>query len=291
MSIAAIDDILAYLNRHEFHGEADGGDHPLHTGGDRVQARYADFHLGSLFQPIVDLDQEQPAAYEALLSVNTAAGPAALGSALSPEAIFHRTADVAGITYIDRLARTLHALNFLVQHLRGALHLNVHPHHLLAVDADHGRVFEGILRQCGLAPEQIVLEVAEHAIRDKQRLRHAIAGWQERGYRIAIDNFGRGHTQLARVLNLAPDIVKLDRRLLLAAELHPRQRQTLAELSIRAGVRDIQVIATGIETRAQLAMVRELRIGLGQGFLLGVPAADASAAAPARQRRVIAFAG
>lgn len=277
MNTEAVGDLLAYLNQREFtDGGGDRGDRPLYADGERIHARYAGWRLDTLFQPIVDLNEGDAIGHEALLRVHTPNGT------LAPEVLFQQRADVAGITYLDRLARTLHALNFLVRELRGALHLNVHPHHLLAVSTDHGRVFEGILRQCGLAPEQIVLEVAEHAIREKQRLRHAIAAWQGKGYRIAIDNFGCGHTQLARVLNLAPDIIKLDRRLLSAAELQPRSRQTLAELSIRAGVRDIRVIATGIETAAQLALVKELRFGLGQGFLLGMPAADGTAAvAPA----------
>ena len=280
MNTEAVGDLLAYLNQREF---ADGGgDSPLYADRERIHARYAGRRLDTLFQPIVDLDEGDAIGHEGLLRVHTP------GGTLAPEILFQQRADIAGITYLDRLARTLHALNFLVLELRGALHLNVHPHHLLAVSADHGHVFEGILRQCGLAPEQIVLEVAEHAVREKQRLRHAIAAWQAKGYRIAIDNFGRGHSQIARVLNLAPDIIKLDRRLLPAAEHHPRSRQPLAELSIRAGVRDIRVIATGIETAAQLALVRELRFGLGQGFLLGVPAADGNAA-PAP--RFTSFAG
>ena len=76
------------------------------------------------------------------------------------------------MVHFDRLCRTLHALNFLAQQRStgGFLQVPVHPRHR-AVPNQHSLVYEAaILKRCGLAPEDIVLELdradARHAARN-----------------------------------------------------------------------------------------------------------------------------
>jgi EAL domain-containing protein (putative c-di-GMP-specific phosphodiesterase class I) len=165
----------------------------------------------------------------------------------------------------------LHSLNYLLQGAKGLLNLNVHPHHLLAVSADHGRVFEGILRQCGLETRNIVLEIPEYAVSEKKRLADAVAAWQGKGYRIAIDNIGRESAQISRVRKLKPDYLKIDSVLINAALRDIRQRRVLAKVVLTAAEDKTTVIATGIETHAQLDLLHELKIEIAQGFLFGKP--------------------
>jgi EAL domain-containing protein (putative c-di-GMP-specific phosphodiesterase class I) len=276
-SAEAVGDIITYLNRREFESAAsasDGAhDRPLYSEGQCIHADYAGLRLSSLFQPIVHIDAETSSigGYEALLSARTIAGATPPGPALSPQSIFALPRDRTEIIALDRMARTLHALNFLVQGHDTDLHLNVDPHHLVAVTADHGQVFEQILRQCGLDPTAIVLEVPEHCIRDKTRLRAAIASWQSRGYRIAIDNFSHPQ-QLQRVLALEPDSVKLARELLQGATQNGRQRKTLEQLVEGIRSAGVAIIASGIETAAQYDLACKLGITSLQGFFLGRPA-------------------
>jgi EAL domain-containing protein (putative c-di-GMP-specific phosphodiesterase class I) len=278
-SAEAVGDIITYLNRREFEATASAPnvahDRPLYSEGQRIHADYASLRLGSLFQPIVHIGEDMPSigGYEALLAAHRDSGPAQLGSALSPQSIFALPHDRSGIIALDRLARTLHALNFLVQGRDADLHLNVDPHHLAAVTADHGQVFEQILRQCGLDPTAIVLEVPEHCIRDKVQLRSAIASWQSRGYRIAIDNFSQPQ-QLQRVLALEPDSIKLGRGMLQGATQNNRQRKTLDQLVAGMQSAGVEIIASGIETAAQYDLACKLGIASLQGFLLGRPAQD-----------------
>ncbi|HEY3697966.1 MAG TPA: EAL domain-containing protein, partial [Spongiibacteraceae bacterium] len=210
-STDTVSGIIDYLNQHDLRAaNSDWRERPLYIDEDGVNASYAGFKLGSLFQPIVthDKDRAHVVAYEALLAVHAASG-SPLHSVIEPEALFLSQPGNKEITLLDRLARTLHALNFLLQDVDGALHLNVHPLHVLAVSADHGLVFEKILRQCGLEPTSITLEIPEHHIRDKHSLHVAIREWQSRGYKIAIDQFGEKHFTLERVLELEPNVIKL----------------------------------------------------------------------------------
>lgn len=281
-SVDALSEIIAYLNLREFSGEScgngsvDGGDpaHPLYARENRVNARYANFDLASRLQPIVQLEDDSISAHEAFLQAQTPAGIVAIGRALAPENLFALPRDIGGITYLDRLTRTLHALNFLLQDTAGDLHLNVHPHHLLAVTGDHGRVFEAILQQCGLAPANIVLEVQEHSIRDRQKLARAIAAWQSRGYRIAVDNFGRDHLQIDRVLKLRPDLIKLDGSLLHECAASSQRAHVVKFIAESARATGIELIATGIETPQQRQLAEQIGARFGQGYLLGRPALD-----------------
>lgn len=275
-STEAVDDIINYLNRREFGSNLSpaGGAHdrPLYSTGQYIHADYAGLRLGSLFQPIIAAGGDATiVGFEALLAAETVSGFTPLGTALAPQSIFALPHSREEIIALDRLARTLHALNFLVQDQGADLHLNVDPHHLVAVNGDHGQVFEQILRQCGLDPTAIILEVPEHRIRDKTRLRTAIASWQSRGYRIAIDNFEQT-TQWQRVLGLNPDFVKLDRKLLQDATGNNRQRDAIERFIGRARTAGIAVIATGIESSAQYDLACEVGATRLQGFLLGRPA-------------------
>jgi EAL domain-containing protein (putative c-di-GMP-specific phosphodiesterase class I) len=182
--------------------------------------------------------------------------------------------DAQDIVYFDRLVRTLHALNFLTQDAAGDLHLNVDAQHLLAVSANHGQVFEQILRQCGLLPERIVLEIPEHAIRDKDRLREAVAAWQSRRYRIAIDGFGRDHAQLTQVLALRPDVLKIDGSFWLRQLRTVAARQKLLDTLDRISDRGIAVILDGCDDAATHEVIALSGIPLSvavQGNRSGAP--------------------
>lgn len=246
----SVRELLTWLNRSEFARSpaTAEGDTPLFIDGNAVHASYAGLRLDSLFVPIVK--GSRVIAHEATLAIASPQFDAAhlLEAGCSD--------DAEETTYFDRLARTLHTLNFLAQNAEGDLHLNVGAKHILAVAANHGQVFEQIIRQCGLSPERIVLEIPEHAIRDQGRLRDAIAAWQSRRYRIAIDDFGKKHAQLARVLALRPDVLKVERNfwLRLQHDVAARQKwQTLLDSTYERGV---AVIVTGVDSAALHNLIR-----------------------------------
>ncbi len=269
---AVLAEVLSYLNTREFSraGSKKSEKETLFTKHDRIRAHYASFELDSLFQPVFDFKKRKVIGHEALLASVSSGGVSMVGNVLTPQRVFTLAAN-EDITFIDRLARTLHSLNYLLQGAKGLLHLNVHPHHLLAVSMDHGRVFEGILRQCGLETRNIVLEIPEYAVPEKKRLADAVSAWQQKGYRIAIDNVGREQAQISRIRKLKPDYLKIDSKLIHAALNDVRQRRVLAKVVQTAKEDNIAVIAAGIETHAQLDLLHELAIEIAQGFIFGRP--------------------
>ena len=91
------------------------------------------------------------------------------------------------------------------------------------------------------------------------------------GIFLAVDDLGAGHSNLKRVLDLEPRIVKLDRALVTGLDKHRRQ-QTLVRHVVRLCVElGAEVVAEGIETYDELSAVVDSGAHYAQGYLLGRP--------------------
>jgi EAL domain-containing protein (putative c-di-GMP-specific phosphodiesterase class I) len=240
----------------------------LHFEDMGVSGRYGGLHLRSAFQPLLSAADLSPRAHEALLRATMDDG-----RPVPPPQAFRIPKKPEDIVFLDRLCRTVHAFNFAVQAGEGdVLYLNVDGRHLLNVEGGtHGRTFETLLAHCGLGPSQIVLEILESDISDDRRLIAAVAAYQERGYRIAIDDFGCSHSNFDRLWKLTPDIVKLDRGLILQSVANRRAGTILPKLVDMMHDLGAQVVCEGIETEEQHRMVVEAGTDMVQGFLYARP--------------------
>jgi diguanylate cyclase (GGDEF)-like protein len=136
------------------------------------------------------------------------------------------------------------------------------------------QILINMLRAVGLAPERAVLEVTERqGVDDFDRLRHSLAACQSAGFRVAVDDVGAGNSGLRLLSQVRFDIVKIDLSLVQAGARRDASLEVLrsvADLATRWGAK---AVAEGIETPAQLRMVRSLGLSEGQGYLLGRPTA------------------
>jgi EAL domain-containing protein (putative c-di-GMP-specific phosphodiesterase class I) len=223
--------------------------------------------LKSAFQPIYDSEAGDLFGHEALLRPS-------LGDvqAISPEFAFSYAEQAGSLVKFDRVCRTLHVLNFKqIYQDNGYLFLNVHPNLLISVNA-HGKVFERILHHHSVPTERVVIEIQENIVEQEKLLSDAIDNYRERGYRIAIDGFGKKHSNLDRLWKLSPEFVKLDISLIQEAEHNPRIRKIIPGLI--GIIRDLgaQPVIKGIETQTQLDIAIEAGSTLLQGYFLGKPA-------------------
>ena len=126
------------------------------------------------------------------------------------------------------------------------------------------------LRECGL--DRVVVELTErHAVVSYPELNAALAPYRADGLRVAVDDTGAGWAGLQHVLELEPDYLKLDAVLTRAVDRSPRQQAMVSALVTFAGRTGAQVVAEGVETRAELDTLTGLGVELAQGFLLGRP--------------------
>lgn len=249
-------DLIRYFNVADTTGES-----TLYLDGKRAAAWHGGLHIGSLFQPIVDLRLERVVGHQAMLVARRQDG-----TAVSAEAAYAACETAESVVHFDRLCRTLHALNFLAQQqlAGGYLQLAVHPRHLLAVQNQHGLVYEAILKRCGLAPQDIVLRIDAALVDDHGRLDAALGNYRQRGYRLALA--GQAKAELA----LAPDIVQLPG---LPADRPRLPAGRLLEL-------------TGVDSGQIYEHASAAGIDLAQGALFGSPQPDCR---PTHDKRGVAY--
>jgi len=244
----------------------DSDDYRVEVHEGDIQGRFIGLKLKSTFQPIYDLSKNLTFGFEALLKAEDSKA-----GSIAPLKAFEQ-AEIAGqLIKFDRVCRTLHTLNFLnLPPGRGRLFLNVHPQLLVTVNS-HGKVFERVLQNHALPTSGVVIEIPENAIHQEGLLEYAIKNYRERGYKIAIDNFGRDHSNLERLWRLSPDFVKFHGSVIRQAETDSRLQKVLPKLiDIVHDLGGIAIVE-GVETESQLELAKDSGASLAQGYWLGHP--------------------
>lgn len=128
----------------------------------------------------------------------------------------------------------------------------------------------GLLARDQFPASSLCVEMTEILLEDPAAA-FAIAELRRQGVHVALDDFGMGYTSLSRLRALPVDIVKLDRSFLEPGEYDPHRASFIGAVINLAHAAGLSVVAKGIETPAELAIVAEAGVDTVQGFLLGVP--------------------
>ena len=129
------------------------------------------------------------------------------------------------------------------------------------------------LAETGLAADRLVIEITESSLLEINVARPAVERLSELGVRVAIDDFGTGYSALSYLARLPIDLVKIDRSFVVALEHGGPEAAIAAAIITLSKQLGLTTIGEGIETAAQLEQLAALGCDLGQGFLLGRPAA------------------
>jgi len=143
-----------------------------------------------------------------------------------------------------------------------------------------------LLAQSGLDPKRLTLEITEQSlIGDFETCALALETLASDGVQVALDDFGTGYSNFRALKALPLDTLKLDRSLVRDIAADPRDRAIVTAMIAMARALDMKVIAEGIESDAQLAILAAGGCDLFQGFLRSGPvsAADFAALAGADQ--------
>lgn len=132
------------------------------------------------------------------------------------------------------------------------------------------RLMEMVL---GAPADRLIVELTEHAeIADYPGFNGAVKGLRECGVRLAVDDAGAGFASLRHILDVRPEIIKLDMTLTRHIHRDAARRALASALADFAVNLDADVIAEGIEVQEELDELLALGIEYGQGYLLGRPA-------------------
>jgi EAL domain-containing protein (putative c-di-GMP-specific phosphodiesterase class I) len=227
------------------------------TGAARVQIAgiIAERAFHPVFQPIIDLGTGLTVGFEALTR---------FANGDRPDQVFS-DAVKAGIG-AELEAATLRAAVRYAAFLPADawLSLNVSPSFLGAY-AELAEILAGRNRP-------ITLEITEHdLIDDYPRLHDAMRALGS-DVRLAVDDAGAGVANFRHLVNLRPDLVKIDAGLIRGVEADVSRQALIVGLVHFAEVSGAQVLAEGVETELELDTVKRLGVTLAQGYLLARPA-------------------
>ncbi|MEX8495891.1 putative bifunctional diguanylate cyclase/phosphodiesterase, partial [Sphaerotilus sp.] len=129
-----------------------------------------------------------------------------------------------------------------------------------------------LLAEHGLDPSRFVIELTESALMaDPESAHQQLRQIKQAGLRVSIDDFGTGHSSLSCLRRYPLDELKIDRSFIADLEHSTRDLEVLRSILNLSRALDLDIVVEGVETRGQLALLRELDCQVAQGFLFSRP--------------------
>lgn len=219
------------------------------------------FPFTMAFQPIVDIIEGRIAAHEALVR-----GP---GNEGAGSVLKQVTKDI--LYGFDQACRT-RAIELAARLGLGTrLNINFLPNAVYEPAACI-RATLNASRRTGFPTDRLTFEIVESEdIADIEHLRRIITEYRRHGFQIALDDFGSGYSGLARLAELRPDIIKLDRDLVRDCDQDHVRLSILASIQILGTQIGTKVVFEGVEREGELAALRSIGARYVQGYLLSRP--------------------
>ena len=226
------------------------------AGDGLVATSFFRSRLTSAFQPIVGAADSGIAGRQGVLRVFDGAG-----AAVAPWGLFAQAASDEELVSLDRLARTIHAVN----HLRASdgessLFLHVEPRLLSSIREDHGAWFEQVLGILGFSTRHVTIVLPPAALDDPATFVRASISYRIRGYRVAARLRTDASADLSHVFLAEPHFVAIDAPT--AARPDAGTRNVVATLA-RQGIRSI---ARRVGSKEQAEFARAAGFDFLQGW-------------------------
>lgn len=240
-------------------------DAPFQRANPNTKLERVGLQLHSAFQPILSVVHKRVVGHEALIRAVDERN-----EMLNPAQIFPRLATTHSAREVNELCSRLHLETFAAQAPEGWLFLNFSPDSMPVrqkVVAQYG----AWLREHEVAPSRVVVEIIETRALDERRLEDAVTGFRDLGCLVAIDDFGAGESNFERIWRLRPDIVKLDRAMIIEAAENPVVARILPGLVSLIHEAGCLVVMEGIETSRQAQLAVESNADFVQGYWFSRP--------------------
>jgi diguanylate cyclase (GGDEF)-like protein len=215
------------------------------------------------YQPIVDVGSQEPVSFEALVRWERPGRGIVEASEFIPYAERCGLVDAIDDTVLEGVCNDAVELferfpNATVQVNLSAAHLNV-PGLADAIDA--------VLNSHGVSPSRIKLEITETAIMsDADRAQATLQALRQKGLQIVVDDFGAGHSSLAYLHRLPIAGLKIDRSFVAPLAQDEQAVAIVRSIVALASTLGLYTVAEGVETGAQLDILRQLGVAHAQGF-------------------------
>ncbi len=217
------------------------------------------------FQPIVDAKTGEIFAYEALMRSDGE-------MKISPVAILDHAEALGRLADVERCTMT-NLFDYLYNHqdkfLNKRLFVNSIPSCILS-DTD----FNDLYAKYGSIMDKVVVEFTEQTEASAEQLETIIDRSKRMGFKIAIDDYGTGYSNISNLLTFMPNCVKIDRSLIMNIHEDKRKQHFTQNIIDYAHDNDFKVLAEGVEKAEELKMVISMGIDLIQGYFTARPAPE-----------------
>jgi len=225
--------------------------------------------LKSAFQPIFAFDDGKLriAAFEGLIRAFRDGEP------VSPGSFFHGVPAVDRF-HVETLTRTLHLLNAgACLDPQATLFVNFDPS--LFSDRPVAEVAlrdtRLVMHEAGIHPARVVCEMTEQRSGSRAALHHFVGMLRSHGFRIAVDDYGADDSDMSRIDELGPDIVKFDAKWISRLMLSGPGFALLRTMVSTFRDRGIATVFEGIEETWQLEIAERCGAAMVQGYVLARP--------------------
>jgi diguanylate cyclase (GGDEF)-like protein len=223
-----------------------------------------------LYQPIIDLPLDSFTGVEALVRWDHP-----IRGRLGPAEFLGLAEDTGMIRAIGRLVLREACASMALWRNQGmplSLAVNISPCQLESPDLIED--VRDILEETGLDPASLILEITESLVmREVTVVIERLKALKEIGARLAIDDFGTGYSSLSYLQQFPIDILKIDQSFVLGLQDSPEQRAIVHALIELGRALELEIIAEGVESDAQLQLLREEHCDSAQGYLFAPPLA------------------
>jgi len=258
--------ILPSWVKSSFFAESERGGCILNFEQSNLQWLIDNRSIVTYFQPIVSIKKQAIIGVEAL-----SRGLANNGELIMPQDLFSKAVDYNKIVDLDRLCREVSLENYKKSRNQDCfLFLNLDSSII-----DRGVVGSGqlinVVTQLGLSPSSIVIEITESQVYDIKALVKFIKRYKAYGFLFALDDVGSDSSNLARILHVRPDIIKVDRELIKDIPSDYYKQELFKSLVTMAKKTGSLVIAEGVETHEEAVTSLELGANFLQGYYISKP--------------------
>ena len=230
------------------------------------------------FQPIVDARTGDIFAYEALMRTDPSVGMNPL-EVLATAGEFNRMYDVEKATMFNVMERYSKERDSFKDR---KVFINSIPGHFLK-----GKEYDEFCSAYGDCLDNVVLEITEQNTISDEEL-HIMKHLGGKESRIAVDDYGTGHSNIVNLLRYSPQVIKIDRFLITDIHKDANKQMFVKSTIDLARHNNIKVLAEGVETSQELRTVVSYGVDYIQGFYTGKPSPDPIDAIDERIRYEIA---
>jgi EAL domain-containing protein (putative c-di-GMP-specific phosphodiesterase class I) len=225
--------------------------------------------LTSYFQPIINASDRSIYGYEALIR-----GVKENGELMFPDVLFAKSTRNDLNFKLDRMCRESALKTAAVKRITQKVFINFIPTAIYDPEFCLSSTVKWA-KQLEFDPKNIIFEVIEtESVKDKEHLKKILTYYREQGFEIALDDVGEGYSSLNMLINLKPNIIKVDRNIIENIDKDELKQSTYKALYSLAKENGIKVLAEGVETSFEVEMIESIGVDYMQGYYFGRPQAE-----------------